>query len=71
MTAMFNKTASLSRRVARGFRRLFARLTRKASFVLAFTIAVPPFFKLAITYKSDVSEPANDNRQGRKRPGAA
>ena len=39
-----------------------APLTRKASLDLVVTIAVPPFFTLSATFKSDLGRPANDNR---------
>jgi hypothetical protein len=66
MIAMLNRHASLNHRVARSFRRLFARLTRQATLDLACTVAVPPFIKIAIAYKSDLGEPANDNRPRRR-----
>ena len=65
-----------SRSVRRAATNLMSRFTRKASIKLAITITIslPPFVKLAIDYKADLSKPenrlpkpANDNRPRRSR----
>ena len=62
-------------RTSRSIRRAATNLiTRKASINLAITISLPPFVKLAIDYKADLSKPenrlpkpANDNKPRRSR----
>jgi hypothetical protein len=63
-----------SRSVRRAATNLITRFTRKASINLAITISLPPFVKLAIDYKADLSKPenrlpkpANDNKPRRSR----
>lgn len=67
MTTSIKALANLSRRVARTFHRLFNRLTRKAEVTLHVTIAIPPFLKMEVGYKTDLGKPANDNHR-RPRP---
>jgi hypothetical protein len=69
--AAFDRTSRSLRRTARS---LTSRVTRKASLKLVLTISLPPFVKLAIDYKVDLSKPenrlpkpANDNRPRRSR----
>ena len=63
-----------SRSIRRAATNLINRFTRKASINLVITISLPPFVKLAIDYKADLSKPenrlpkpANDNRPRRSR----
>ncbi len=63
-----------SRSIRRAATNLISRLTRQASINLAITISLPPFVKLAIDYKADLSKPenrrpksANDNKPRRSR----
>jgi hypothetical protein len=63
-----------SRSIRRAATNLITRFTRKASINLAITISLPPFVKLAIDYKADLSKPenrlpkpANDNKPRRSR----
>lgn len=67
MTTSIKALANLSRRVARAFHRLFNRLTRKAEVIFNVTVAIPPFLKMEIGYKTDLAKPANDNHR-RPRP---
>jgi hypothetical protein len=70
ISAFFTRT---SRSIRRATINLLVRLTRKASLKLALTISLPPFVKLAIDYKADLSKPenrvpkpANDNKPRRR-----
>ena len=63
MTTTIQALANLSHRVARAFHRLFNRLTRKAELTLMISVAVPPFFKMVLRYKTDLRKPANDNHR--------
>lgn len=65
MTTTISALATLSRRVARSFHRLLARPIRKATLAVTVTVAVPPFIKVAVTYKADLGKAANDNRPQR------
>lgn len=67
MTTSIKALAHLSRRVARTFHKLFNRLTRKAEFTCSVTVAIPPFVKVQLGYKTDFRKPANDNHR-RPRP---
>lgn len=67
MTTSIKALAHLSRRVATAFHKLFNRLTRKAEFTCTVTIAIPPFLKMQLGYKTDLGKPANDNHR-RPRP---
>ena len=67
MTTSLQALATLSRRVARFFHRLFSRLTRKANLAINISIAIPPFFKISLAYKADLGKPANDNKPRKQR----
>ena len=61
-----------SRSIRHAVNRIARRLTRKASISLGITVSVPPFVKLALSYKADLSKPgnripkpANDNKPRR------
>ncbi|GAB0119873.1 hypothetical protein [Acidisoma sp. 7E03] len=60
MTTTFEALATLSRRVAARFHRLFNRLTRKAELTFAITVAIPPFLKMEAHYKTDFGRKAHD-----------
>jgi hypothetical protein len=63
VTTTIQALANLSRRFARAFHRLFNRLTRKAELTLVITVAIPPFLKMELGYKTDLGKPANDNHR--------
>ena len=58
MTTFIAAIDRTSRSIRRTVYRIAARLTRKASIKLAITISLPPFLKLAIDYKADLSKAA-------------
>jgi hypothetical protein len=67
-------TAAIDRSIRGAASSLIGRFTHKASIKLAVTISLPPFVKLAIDYKADLSKPenrlpkpANDNKPRRSR----
>ena len=73
MTSISAAITRTSRSIRRSAYTLILRLTRKASLKLALTISLPPFVKLAIDCKADLSKPknripapANDNKPPRR-----
>ena len=67
MTTTVKALATMSRRVARYFHRLFSPLFRKAELSFGVTVAIPPFLKMELHYKKSFETRANDNRRSRKR----
>jgi hypothetical protein len=61
MTTTIQALTNLSHRVARTFHRLFNRLIRKAELTFKITVAIPPFLKMEVGYKTDLGTAANDN----------
>jgi len=63
MITTIEALADLSRRTARRLHRLFNRPIRTAAFTCTVTIAIPPFLKMVVGYKTDFGKPANDNHR--------
>ena len=59
LTALTHISFELRRTIAR----IARRLTRKANITLGITVSVPPFLKVVLSYKADISAAANDNPQ--------
>ena len=69
MTTTIKALANLSHRVARSFHKLFNRLIRKAELTFKITVAIPPFLKMEVGYKTDFGTAANGNHPRSRRSG--